>query len=295
MIPLVEIFCFIDDFCKYFEKLVEGTRLSNPKRKRYRRFRMNLSEIMTILVLFHLSHYRTFKDFYLDYVLPHLKPYFPKLVSYNRFVELMKQAVMPLGILLNCCKGKKTGTYYVDSTKLSVCHNLRISRHKVFQGIARRGKTSTGWFFGFKLHLVLNDQGEIMSFKLTSGNRDDRAVVEKLTQELQGILIGDRGYIGKKLKESLAKRGLDLITHTRKGMKKQILPPLKRWLLSTRKIIETVIGQLKQCCHIQHTRHRSPDNFLANLFAGLFAYVLKPNKVNVSWKNKLKKMALISN
>lgn len=295
MIPLVEIFCFIDDFCKYFEKLAAGTRLSNPKRKRNRRFRMSLSEIMTILVLFHLSHYRTLKDFYLDYVLYHLKSYFPGLVSYTRFVELMKQAVMPLGILLNCCKGKKTGIYYIDSTKLQVCNNLRISRNQVFKGIARRGKTSTGWFFGFKLHLVLNDQGEIMSFLLTSGNRDDRAVVEKLTQALQGLLIGDRGYIGKALKKSLEKRGLELITHVRKGMKKQILPPLKQWLLSTRNIIETVIGQLKECCHIQHTRHRSPDNFLANLFAGLFAYVLKPNKVNVSWKNRIHQLPLISN
>ena len=148
MIPLVEIFCFIDDGCKYFEKLAAQTRLSNPKRNRNRRFRMKLSEIMTILVLFYLSHYRTFKDFYLDYVLPHLKSYFPKLLIYTRFIELMKQAVMPLGILLNCCKGKKTGTYYIDSTKLQVCHNLHISRHKVFQGIARRGKPLQAGFSG---------------------------------------------------------------------------------------------------------------------------------------------------
>jgi len=295
MIPLVEIFCLIDDFCKYFEQLTYQRSLATLHKQRNRAFTMTLSEVMTVLVLFHLTHYRTFKDFYLHCVQTSLRQEFPKRVSYNRFVELMQEAVIPLVIMLHCCKGKQTGKYYVDSTKLEVCHNLRISRHKVFKDLARRGKTSTGWFFGFKLHLVLNDQGEIMSFNLTSGNTDDRAVVERLTQHLTGLLFGDRGYISKKLMRTLSSQGIEIITRLKKNMKSKPLAAFKQLLLSGRGVIETAIGQLKEICQIQHTRHRSPTNFLANLFSGLLAYVFKPHKPSVSWKNKLSALLLTSN
>ncbi|WP_339041942.1 transposase [Candidatus Lariskella endosymbiont of Hedychridium roseum] len=84
-------------------------------------------------------------------------------MSYNRFVELMKHAVVPQMVMLRSLSGSKTGKYYIDSTKLEVCHNMRIRRHKVFKDIAKRGKTSTGWFFGFKLHIIMNDCGEIIN------------------------------------------------------------------------------------------------------------------------------------
>lgn len=152
---------------------------------------------------------------------------------------------MPLVILLQCCRAKQTGKYYVDSTKLEVCHNRRIFSHKVFKEIAQRGKTSTGWFFGFKLHLVLNDQGELMNFIVTPGNRDDRAVVQKLVKSLTGLLFGDRGYISQKLAKSLNSQGLELITRVRKGMKAWLCA-LKQLLLKGRGLIETAIGQLKE-------------------------------------------------
>jgi IS5 family transposase len=295
MVPLLEIFCFIDDFCKYFEEVSGRRALGNPKAQRRRAYTMALSEIMTILTVFHLSHYRTFKDFYLNFVCVYWRSEFPKLVSYNRFVELMKNAIFPLAILLHGLKGQKTGKYYIDSTKLFVCHNLRISRHKVFKEFASRGKTSTGWFFVFKLHLVFNEKGEIMSLTLTSGNCDDRLVVQKLVKGLEGWLFGDRGYISKDLKNNLKKQGLELITNVKKNMKKQPLSSVKRFLLNSRRIVETAIGQLKEICHIQHTRHRSPDNFLANLFSGLLAYILKPAKPSISWGKKLFNLSLISN
>lgn len=146
MIPLEEIFCFLDDFCKHFQKAQTTYLLTHDKRKRHRICRLTLSEVMTILVLFHLSHYRTFKDFYLSCLSVHYKPAFPKLVSYTRFLELIPYAAKPLAILLRGMPGKKTGRYFIDSTKLFVCDNLRIFRHKVFKGLTRRGKTSTGWF-----------------------------------------------------------------------------------------------------------------------------------------------------
>lgn len=295
MLPLTEIFCLIDDFCNFFEKETRRRSLGNPDAKRKRAYTMTLSEIMTILVLFHMSSYRTFKDFYMQGVLLSLRREFPNCVSYHRFVELMKDAVIPLTILINGCSGKATGRYYVDSTKLPVCHNLRISRNKVFKGIARRGKTSTGWFFGFKLHLVLNDRGELMSFTVSPGNRDDRAVVRKLVRNLKGWLFGDRGYISKALKASLGEQGLELITHPRANMKPRCLSALKKFFLSQRRIIETAIGQLKAICQIDHTRHRSPNNFLANLLAGLLAYIFKPRKPSVRWAHSLPSLALTSN
>lgn len=285
MVPLVEIYCFIDDFCKYFELVEKQKCLPNPNRQRQRPCTLSLSEIMTIIVLFHLSHYRTFKDFYLESVCQHMSPYFPRLVSYNRFIELMPHVLMPLAVLLHCCQGKETGKYYIDSTKLAVCHNLRIARHKVFQDLAKRGKTSTGWFFGFKLHLIFNDQGELMTFKLTPGNVDDRKVVEELTKHLQGWLFGDKGYISESLENSPLKRGLRLFTRVKKNMKERIISPVQQAFLNQRGIIETIIDQLKALCHIQHTRHRSPTNFLVNVLAGLFAYILKPKKVSVKFNH----------
>jgi hypothetical protein len=287
MVPLDEIFCFIDDFCKYFEHGQNHFCLPNPHRKRKKSCRLSLSEIMTILILFQLSHYRTFKDFYLSCLSIQYKKDFPNLVSYTRFLELIPFAMMPLFILLMQMPGQKTGRYYVDSTKLPVCDNLRIRRHKVFEGIAKRGKTSTGWFFGFKLHIIVNDKGELMNFILTPGNKDDRAVVKKMAQGLEGWLFGDRGYISKKLSQSLEDQGLSLMTTLKKNMKKQFLDPVKKYWLKKRGVVETIIDQLKSILHIQHTRHRSVANYFTNILAALLAYTFKPKKPSVSFSNSI--------
>ena len=192
MIPLIEIFCLIDDFCKHFENYISSKGLNDPTARRQRAYAMTLSEVMTIVVMFHLSHYRTFKDFYLHCLCQEYRWAFPKAVSYTRFLELQEKALMPLMVLLTGLSGRQTGRYYVDSTKLPACHNLRIGRHQVMKDIAARGKTSTGWFYGVKLHLILNDQGELMTFKLTPGNVDDRQPLTSLAKGLQGWLFGDK-------------------------------------------------------------------------------------------------------
>lgn len=125
-----------------------------------------------------------------------------------------------------------------------------------------------GWFFGFKLHLVINHEGELVSFCITKGNMDDRKPVPKLMQGLSGLGVGDKGYIDKKLNEILAQQGLKLITKVRKNMKKKMLDAFEKFFLSQRSIVETVIEQLKFICQIDHTRHRSPVNFLVNLVSG---------------------------
>ena len=279
--PIGDIFCEIDDFCKEFFQKQSKYLLPNENRKRKRYCRMSCSEIMSILVLFHLSHYRTFKDYYHDCVLRYLKPYFPDLVSYNRFLELKSSVIPLLATFMNHKTGDKTGMYYIDSTTLKVCRNQRIYRHKTFKDIAARGKSSMGWFFGFKLHLVINHKGELMSFCLSPGNVDDRKPMENLLKNLQGTACGDKGYISKARSASLLEKGLSFVTKTTKRMKKITRTVFEKFLLSQRSVVETVIEQLKSICFIEHSRHRKPDIFLANTLSALIAYTFKSRKPSI--------------
>lgn len=276
--PIIEIFCEVDDYYKQYVNQSSTYLLSNPDRIRDKPASMAGSEIMTIMILFHLSHYRTFKDFYVNCILHDPHQYFPDAVSYNRFVEIQKSVFMALTAFLISKSGKHTDLYYIDSTKLAVCHNKRINRNKVFKDIAKRGKTSMGWFFGFKLHLVINHLGEIVTFCFTKGNVNDGKMMELLLKNLKGLAAGDKGYISKAIAEKLEKQGLKFISSVRKNMKKKAMTAFERFFLSQRGLVETVIEQLKSICYIEHTRHRSPDNFMVNLISGMIAYCFKPNK-----------------
>ena len=183
---ITELFCILDDFCKKFNESLEKALISNQKTK-LKKSALSLSEAMTIVILFHQSGFRFFKYFYCQMIVPFWKSAFPKLLSYNRFIEIMPRCLQALSSFFHQVKGKDTGISIIDSTKLVVCHNLRIKRHRVFKGLAGRGKSSTGWFYGFKLHLVINNLGEIINLKLTSGNVHDVAILESLTQELGGV------------------------------------------------------------------------------------------------------------
>lgn len=280
--PIVDIFCLIDDFCKHFHAYESNIQIG-PKRKKTREPQLTLSEIMTIVVLFHRSGFKTFKEYYQEWVLGYGRSYFPKAVTYHRFVELMPRAFMPLVVLSQALKGKETGKYFVDSAKLSVCHNLRINRHKVFKGLASRGKTSTGWFFGFKLHFIINDKGEIMSFALTPGHTHDTKTVKQMAQALKGWIFGDKGYLSQSLSETLEQQGLLLFTRVRKNMEEKLMTPLQKLYLSRRGLIETVIDQLKAICSMEHSRHRSPNNFLVNFVSSLIAYTCKYKKPSLNF------------
>jgi len=240
---------------------------------------------MTILILFHQSHYRTFKAFYTEHVCVDLRGEFPHLVSYTRFVEFFPAALVPLCVYLHACLGKCTGISFVDSTKVAVCHNRRIQQHRVFRGLPARGKTSVDWFFGFKLHLVFNDRGELLTFTLTPGNVDDRKPLPQFAKRLFGKLIGDKGYLSQPLLRQLHQQfGVELITARRKNMKERELPLLDKLLLRKRAVVETIIDQLKNISQIEHTRHRSPINFLVNLVCGLIAYCHQPKKPSLQLK-----------
>ena len=280
MDSLLELFCDVDDYCETFEPLWNQQQLSSGEKKRQRARSLTISEIMTILIAFHQSHYRDFKAYYCEQVSKNWHKEFPGLVSYTRFVEYTPSVVIPLiGYLRTRCLGRCSGISFIDSTSLDVCLNQRIHSHKVFAGLAGRGKTSTGWFYGFKLHLVVNDQGEILRFCLTPGNVDDRKPVPHLAKKLFGKLFGDKGYISQPLAQSLREMfDLQLITKLRKNMKNQLMTWSDRILLRRRAIIETIIDQLKNISQIEHSRHRSVTNFFVNVLCGLIAYCRRPSK-----------------
>jgi len=193
---------------------------------------------------------------------------------------------MPLTVFLSGIKGKETGVYYVDSTSIEVCNIKREKRHKVFKGIATKGKNSMGWFFGFKLHLVINNVGEVIACSLTPANTDDRKPVPQLVKNLNGWLFADKGYLGQGFLEKLKNQSMEIFTKVKKNMKKRILEPIQQFYLSKRGLIETVNDQLKNICQIEHTRHRKPENAFVNLVAGLIAYAFRPKKPSVR-NNKL--------
>ena len=279
---LVELFCRVDDFCLRFDEWPTSQQLSTGRRKPGPKPKLSNSEIMTIIIYFHMSSYRNFKHYYIKHVQQRWQAEFPGLVSYHRFVELMPKVLLPLCWYLRANRGTVTGISFIDATPLAVCHNRRIRRHRVFAGLAARGKTSMGWFYGFKLHLVVNDQGEILAFFLTAGNIDDRRPVPQLAKALFGKLFGDKGYISQKLFEQLFAQGVQLITPIRKNMKNRLLNVMDKLLLRKRAIIETIYDQLKNISQIDHTRHRSVDNFLVNLVAGLVAYTHQEKKPSLN-------------
>jgi hypothetical protein len=283
---ILPLFFEIDEFCHWFEPVWNRRLITENHRKRNRARSLALSEVMTILILFHQSGYRNLKQFYLEFVCHYLRAEFPNLVSYSRFVEFERDALVPLAAYLQTRRGNCTGISFIDSTKLAVCENLRIPQHRQFAGIAARGKTTLGWFYGFKLHITVSDRGELLAWQVTPGNIDDRRPVPKLAQRLVGKLFGDLGYLSEPLKILLKEQNLELITKLKKNMKNKFLNMSDKLLLRKRAIIETVFDQLKNISNIEHTRHRSFWNFLVNIAAGLIAYSWREKKPSLNYDLK---------
>lgn len=282
MDELVELYCAVDDFWKLFKSdwnkhLIDRTWPHGPDPA------LSIPEMMTIIILFHQSHFRNFKHFYCDYALKFLKKEFPKLLSYSRFVYLMKNLFVPLFAFLVYNSGKITGIAFIDSTKIQICHNKRISRNKVFAGLAKRGKTTAGWFYGFKLHLIINEVGEILAFQFTPGNVADVSVLESLSRGIVGKLFGDKGYISAEIAMKLLERGLKLFTSLRNKMKNKLLAIEDKILLRKRVLVETVNDQLKNISQLEHTRHRSIGNFFVNALAAIAAYSRQPKKPHIKF------------
>lgn len=279
---LLELFCDIDDFWQRFEPQWRQGLLES-RQQRQRQGRMSMSELMTLVVHFHQKRFRDFKTYYTEYVQVYLRREFPALVSYSRFVQWMPRILVALCAYLRHCYGTCTGLSFVDSSALAVCHNRRIHQHRVFAGIAMRGHTSVDWFFGFKLHLVINDRGEILSCCVTPGNVDDRRPVPKLAQRLFGKLFGDKGYLSRPLAHQLMEDyAVQLITKLRANMSPQLMDEFDQFCLRKRAILESVYDQLKNISQIEHSRHRSLTGLMVNLLAGLLAYCHQPKKPSLN-------------
>lgn len=290
MTDLVSIFCEVDDFCKDFFKLCKFLPSGKPT-KRNRACALSPSEIMTISLYYHHSGYSTFKDYYEKHVQYFLKRDFKKLVSYNRFIELRKAILGALLIFLTTKKLSICDGYsIIDSSKLEACHIRRASSHKTLASIAKKGKTSTGWFYGLKVHLVSNYKGELLAFCISPGNVSDnnKDILMKITQNISGLLFGDKGYIvNNNLFRQLFENQVKIITKIRKNMKNKLLSVTEKLLLKKRAIIESVVDILKNKMNIQHTRHRSVWGFFVNLISGLTAYQMRPKKPSIDFVNTL--------
>lgn len=283
---ILELYCQIDEFYKEFIRCLNEHSIVSTIKKRNRAFRLSQSEVMTIMVLYHRSGMDCLKHFYLDQVCINMKHYFPTLVSYNRFVELQSMVALPLSLLLKKqLFGQCSGITFIDSTPLRVCRNQRIHSHKTFKNLAGRGHSSMGYFYGFKLHFVHNEVGQIIDFQVTPGNVHDTKplMTRSFLKKIYGKLFGDKGYIIKaEMFELLFGKGIQVITRLRKNMKSKSLTSLQDCLLlRKRAITETIIDQLKNISKIEHSRHRSFTNFFVNLVAGLAAYQLKEKKPSI--------------
>lgn len=287
---ITALFVCLDDFWKCYQEW-EKSGLIETDKKRDRKAIFSESEMMLIMILFHHSHYTNFKAFYHFCIGGEgmYRPYFgAKILSYKRFVALQKRLFVPFSMMLHMLMGqsKRTGLYVVDSTSLKVCHNKRIPRHKVFDGLAKRGKGTMGWFFGFKLHCVINNNGELISVHITPGNIDDRKPLDILTKGLEGKLLADKGYISKDWFKKLWKKGLHILHGIRKNMKNYLRPLYDKFLMRKRFLVETVFGVLKQNMGLEHTRHRNVENAFVHILSCLVAYCLREHKPKMKFPQK---------
>jgi hypothetical protein len=269
---ITSVYYLIDNFCKIYREW-EKSKLLPSNKQRQRQGALSLAELLTIVLYFYLSPCKDFKNYYLYHLPSKYKGYF-SLPSYSRIIQLWPRLILPLSILFQSLKGEETGTYYIDSTKLAICHNKRTSSNRVFGKLAKMGKSSYGWFLGFKLHLVINNKGEIMAIQITKGNRSDISCARDLTKGLTGKLFGDKGYISKNLFSDLYSRSMRLFTGIRKDMHNHLLSLEDKIYLRKRSLIESVFNILKNRMSLEHSRHRSPINFLVHILACVNAFSL---------------------
>ena len=281
MCKYTTIFTVVDDFCKIYEDRLRHKLLRSNK-QRNRTGKLSLAESLSIMIFYHFSPYKNFKTYYRHFIKN--SDLFRDPPCYERFIQIIPSLFLPLMFMMHYFSGKKTGIYYVDSTHFAVCKNIRISNHKTFASLAERGHSSIDWFYGFKLHIVINDKSEIFAVKITKGNRDDRKAFDDtaIKKDLHGKVYADKGYISKNLFAKLYRKGLTLITGIKRNMKNYLIPILDKILLRKRFIIETIFGYIKENFNLRPNKHRSPTNFFSSLLAALIAFQLLPNKPSIS-------------
>lgn len=279
---LVEIFVKSDDFCK---SLVQRQVSEHSQNNTFidKTGQLSTAEMMSIVIFYHHSGIRCFSGYYKHVLAVHFSADFPDLCSYNRFVQKMPRLAFILyAFLFLACLSPATEANYIDATKLVVCHNKRIFNHQVFQGFASRGKSSTGWFYGFKIHAIVNQEGDLVHCQFTTGKvaDNDQDLLRTMANYFQGKVYGDKGYIAA-IKGELKDKGLDIISKVRKNMKKQKISQKEAYYLRHRGRIESCFERMKAFCNMEHSRHRSTKNLIVNLLAGLIAYTFLDKKPSI--------------
>lgn len=283
MTDLVVIFCEVDDFCKEYEKKLSNKNnlLTKGDGKRAKKFRLNMSEVITISIWYHFSGYKTFKEYYHGLVLPRMRGEFPNLVSYSRFIELKKIATPVLALFMQKKFELCSGVSFIDSFKLAACNIRRKASHKTLKMFAKKGKTSMGWFYGTKAHVICNDQGSITALAITPGNVSDNNhnLLNSIFKKTFGKVFGDKGYIIKQdFYAELVEKGIKIFTRLKKNMKNKLLSLEDKLLLKKRGLIESVGDILKNHMDLEHTRHRAPWAFFCHVFSTITAYQFRSKK-----------------
>ncbi|MEM1358236.1 MAG: IS982 family transposase [Bacteroidota bacterium] len=279
---LISIFVDFDDLVQ----LVHCQMLPSQRAAFGFSSRMSISEIASILIFYHHSEYKNFQYYYHSMVELELRHYFPCLLSYKRFLRLIEH-VLPYMLAFRhwqCRQSELTQLYFIDSKRLPVCHNRRIASHRVFRGIAQRGKSSTGFFYGFKVHLIINNLGQIMQFAFTPANVADNNhdLLRQLSQGIKGRCYGDKGYVSS-IFEELFQKGFRLVAKLRDNMKNKLCEIQDRYGMAKRGLIESVNDLLMTICDIEHTRHRKPENAFTHMAAALVAYGYLDRKPKVQF------------
>ncbi len=297
MIDLTELYVEIDDFCNKFIESLNAKQIGTGKPITVDTPGLSLSEILTILIYYHFSKFDCIKHYYLIKSISGFKEYFPKMPSYNRFIERIPEVAMLAVIYLQYKQTKFEGMGYIDATPIKVCHNKRIHSHKVFKFVANIGKSSMGWFYGFKLHIICDFNGNIIKCKMTEGSANDLKIGAKMMKDLRGKIYADKGYIGKKEFLQLLDNGLILITGIKKNMKNRVLEVWDKILLKKRSLIESMYNIMKNTLHLDHSRHRSVVNAGIYYVTTLIAYCWKPTKPKIKFTKQetqlLQQLALI--
>lgn len=289
---IIQIFYDFDEYLKKnYPNADQGFSLTNQPK-------MSLSEIASIEIGYHQSKYKCFKYYYQEEILINLKSYFPKAVSYERFVTLKHRLKPYLESFLRATRlSEPTDANYIDASKLEVCHVMRVPSHKVFKGQAKYGRTIMGRFFGFKFHLIINHLGQIVDVFISTGNVADnnKDLLRKITENFWGLLIGDKGYITS-INHELDKNGVHLVTKVRKNMIPVKYSPRVEYYKKHRGLIETSNDLLKNKANIQHTRHRSTINFGINIWAAMNAYTYNDKLPAIkTFKQNIKPLTPIQN
>src|SRR3954451_732129 len=267
---IVEVFCEVDDFCQAFVPQWEASLLG-PGGPAPREPGLSPSEIITLLLTVQVSNISR-----ASITASPSRWLLSRHAVLRALRQLAEKRLRAAGVLSRQPPGDQDRDLLHRLHR--PCDNHRISRHKVFAGLAQRGKTSMGWFFGFKLHLVFNTDNEIVALKLTPGNVHDTTPVPALTRELTGKLFGDKGYLGQKLAQDLLRRGLTLFTRVRKNMKSLPLSLQDKALLKARNMAETIIGHIKEFSSLNLSKHRSVINAFVHIIAAITAYQITPFK-----------------